>query len=326
MDLVLDGQGNLYEQVARALRRAILDGTLVAGSRLPSTRALAIALGISRKSIVDAYELICAEQLAVARAGSGTRVSNRPRPAADAASTASQKAPTRYVERLRNLSPLTLAWQGEGDPPRYNLQCGQPLPNPRLFNSWRRKLSAAAARAGAALRSLDSTDRVIYLGTFSKTLFPSLRLGFIVCPKQLSDDLYKTKRLDDFGSPAVEQAALATFIQSRQYERHLRQTVKDLQQRRNALVTTLQRRAGSHLELGPHQGGMHFITWLKHLSFAHLDALIERGASMGLGLHPVHPYYHVTPARPGLLIGYGGLSAAQLRTAADLLVQCVTAV
>ena len=73
-----------------------------------------------------------------------------------------------------------------------------------------------------ALRSLDLADRVIYAGTFSKTLFPALRLGYIVCPKPLRDDLLYAKFFDDLGSPTIEQAALATFMQSGQYEKHLR--------------------------------------------------------------------------------------------------------
>ncbi len=74
MNLALDGKGFLYEQIARSLRLAILDGRLTAGSRLPSTRLLSQALKVSRKSVQEAYDLLCAEQLAVALAGSGTRV------------------------------------------------------------------------------------------------------------------------------------------------------------------------------------------------------------------------------------------------------------
>jgi DNA-binding transcriptional MocR family regulator len=82
MNLDLDKQGTLYEQIARALKQAILEGDLVAGSRLPSTRSLATALRVSRKPVIEAYELLCAEQVAVARTGSGTRVAKLilPRP------------------------------------------------------------------------------------------------------------------------------------------------------------------------------------------------------------------------------------------------------
>jgi GntR family transcriptional regulator/MocR family aminotransferase len=173
------------------------------------------------------------------------------------------------------------------------------------------------------LRSLDVADRVLYVGSFSKTLFPSLRLGYIVCPASLRDALYKAKLLDDLGSPSVEQAALATFIQSRQYEKHLRKSVKELMNRRRAVVEALQRLAGSHIEIGPHQAGMHFAIWFKNLPFNRLDAFIERAKSLGLGLYPIHPYYRTRPARPGLLIGYAGLSVNQLKTAVELFARCL---
>src|SRR6202044_3723792 len=68
----------------------------------------------------------------------------------------------------------------------------------------------AGGRPLPALRSLDLADRVLYVGSFSKTLFPSLRLGYIVCPAALRDALYKAKLLDDLGSPARGQTTPAT--------------------------------------------------------------------------------------------------------------------
>jgi GntR family transcriptional regulator/MocR family aminotransferase len=135
--------------------------------------------------------------------------------------------------------------------------------------------------------------------------------------------LYKAKLLDDLGSPSVEQAALATFIQSRQYEKHLRKSVKELINRRRTVVEALQRLAGSHIEIGAHQAGMHLVVWFRHLDFAGLDAFIERAKSLGLGLYPIDPYYRSRPARPGLLIGYSGLSVGQLKTAVELLARCL---
>jgi GntR family transcriptional regulator/MocR family aminotransferase len=174
-----------------------------------------------------------------------------------------------------------------------------------------------------ALRSLDLADRVLYVGSFSKTLFPSLRLGYIVCPAALRDALYKAKLLDDLGSPSVEQAALATFIQSRQYEKHLRKSVKELISRRRTVVEALQRLASRHVEIGPHQAGMHFVIWFRHMRFDRLSAFIDRAKSLGLGLHPIHPYYQTPPARPGLLVGYAGLSVGQLKTAVELFARCL---
>jgi GntR family transcriptional regulator/MocR family aminotransferase len=65
------------------------------------------------------------------------------------------------------------------------------------------------------------------------------------------------------------------------------------------------------------------VVWFRDLDFAELDAFIDRAKSLGLGLYPIHPYYRNRPARPGLLIGYAGLSAGQLKTAVELFARCL---
>ena len=147
MYLTLDKKGTLYDQIARAIKLEILEGRIVAGARLPSTRALATALGVARKSVLQAYELLCAEELAIARGGSGTRVAivspaTRPR------SRAGIIPVSRYAARMLSLSPVTLAGAHASGRPKYNLLYGEPLIDPGLFHSWRRKLAAAALRAG----------------------------------------------------------------------------------------------------------------------------------------------------------------------------------
>ena len=73
-----------------------------------------------------------------------------------------------------------------------------------------------------ALRSLDVRGRVIYIGSFSKVLFPGLRLGYVVCPRGLREDLVGAKLFDDFGCGAIEQAALAELMACGAFDRHLR--------------------------------------------------------------------------------------------------------
>src|SRR5215471_13123427 len=107
MDFNFDGQGALYEQLARTLKQAILDGCFVAGSPLPATRTLARTLKVSRNTVLGAYELLCAEQLAIARGGSGTRVADIGRPRTRVSARTVQ-APSRYAARARKLGPVTL--------------------------------------------------------------------------------------------------------------------------------------------------------------------------------------------------------------------------
>ena len=144
-----------------------------------------------------------------------------------------------------------------------------------------------------------------------------------MCPRAIRDDLYKAKMLDDLGSAAMEQAALGTFMRSGQYEKYLRKSVKAVHYRRQAMVNALQCFAGFHIEIGPHHGGTHFVIWFRRLGFDQLDAFVARAKILGLGLHPVHPYYRTCPSRPGLLIGYAGLSVTQLRAAARVFGRCL---
>jgi GntR family transcriptional regulator / MocR family aminotransferase len=147
MLLALDKRGTLYDQIARAIRVEILEGRIVAGSKLPSTRTLAIALGVSRKSVLQAYDLLCAEELAIAREGSGTRVGKVG--CSTRVSSQTRMVPTSlYALRARSLPSITMAGGHASGRPRYDLLYGEPLVDPALFHSWRRKLAAAALRAG----------------------------------------------------------------------------------------------------------------------------------------------------------------------------------
>src|SRR5580692_5541276 len=146
MILKLDGSGALFEQLARSLKREILTGRFAPGSQLPATRILARSIGVSRNTVLGAYELLCAEQLASARPGSGTRVTHlgaKPRAREARVSIAAQ---SRYSARTRKLGSVTLS--GAMPQRRYNLQYGEPLLRPQVVTSWRRKLLAAAFRGG----------------------------------------------------------------------------------------------------------------------------------------------------------------------------------
>jgi GntR family transcriptional regulator/MocR family aminotransferase len=103
MLLKFDQQGSLFEQLARALKREILEGRFGAGSYLPATRALASALGVSRNTVIAAYELLRSEQLVTAQAGSRTRVMNNTLAPPVRASRISIRAQSRFSARARRL-------------------------------------------------------------------------------------------------------------------------------------------------------------------------------------------------------------------------------
>jgi Transcriptional regulators containing a DNA-binding HTH domain and an aminotransferase domain (MocR family) and their eukaryotic orthologs len=476
MFLELDGHGPHYSQLTRAMKSAILSGRLAAGARLPPTRMLAEELGLSRITVLTAYEQLRAEGYIVGRVGSGSYVStSRADPMPPQQAPNRSIAPlTRYAKRARQLVDWSIPARHRDR--RLDMQYGRPQVNPTLGTLWGRELAWAAthtrleysnvqglpvlreqicdhlarrrgirtspdrilivsgtqqaialasrvlldegdevaieephyfsawqqfgahgasllaiptdqeglvcsalpkqaprlamvtpshqfpagptlsmarrqellryARAGScwimeddydgelryessplpALRSLDDDDRVIYVGTFSKVMFGALRLGYMVLPEVLCDDFINAKYLCDRGSPAVQQAALAHFMENGGFDRHLRFMTKELNSRRRELIAGLQQHAGDRVQIADAHAGMHITAWLPGYDHAQIDALVADARERGLGLYSIAPHYREPPATPGLILGYCGLSKAQLREAMQLLGECLDAV
>jgi GntR family transcriptional regulator/MocR family aminotransferase len=175
----------------------------------------------------------------------------------------------------------------------------------------------------ASLHSLDRDDRVIYIGTFSKVLFPALRLGYLVVPRGLRDDLVVAKTLDDVASPTIEQLALARLMRSGAFDRHVRRTAEELLRRRAALLEGLALHCRDHIQVSDSDAGMHVVGWLPEWTVDQVQALRTHALDRGLGLHPIGPFYRERPARAGLLLGYASLSAKQLGAASALLGECL---
>ena len=175
----------------------------------------------------------------------------------------------------------------------------------------------------AALRSLDAHDRTLYVGTFSKTLFPSLRLGYMVLPAALREPFRVAKLLSTFGCPAIEQHALANFIRNGGFERHLRRAAQTLRARRAALTEGLAVHAGNRVDVLDSQAGMHLVAWLRGFDGARCARLVAHAREHELGLYPIAPYYLDPPAQSGLLLGYAGLAPAEISTAMRLFGACL---
>jgi GntR family transcriptional regulator/MocR family aminotransferase len=479
MHLDLDGEGALYAQLLRALKRAILERRLAPGAQLPATRELASALGVSRNTVLGAYDQLAAEGFIEAHQGSGSYVAELPAHRAAPAPAAGVARTPRLAHYAR-----VAAEERTNLPPgrrrarlRYNLEYGLPLVTPSLQSQWRRAVSRAAddteldyppaeglprlriAIAGylgrrrgllvdpedvvvcagvqqvldlslralvepgervviedpcyqgtrqalraagarvefvpvdfdgmvtaklprrgarmvcvtpshqfprgavlslrrrfelldwasrhdtwvieddydgefrhdgrplAALKSLDRDGRVIYAGSFSKVLFPALRLGYLVAPPSLRDAMRACKWLADRGCPAIEQHALAELIASGRFERLLRQGGRLLADRRKALLDTLSRHADGLIEFEGTSAGMHVAVWLPRHRPDDVPALIDAAEREQVGAYPVSPYFQRAPQRAGLLLGYSGLSAKDVAEGARRLaaVLCRTA-
>ncbi|HXV64905.1 MAG TPA: PLP-dependent aminotransferase family protein [Vicinamibacteria bacterium] len=164
-----------------------------------------------------------------------------------------------------------------------------------------------------AIQRLDRHGRVIYVGTFSKVLFPAIRIGFVVLPPSLVATFIKTKWLADRHSPRFEQRALAELIASGAFEQHQRRARARNASRRAALMEALTNELGGAVELSGANAGIHLVAWLTSVPLSGLDPIVEKALAEGVGLYPVSPYYAATPPRGGLLFGYGNLDEDDIR-------------
>jgi GntR family transcriptional regulator/MocR family aminotransferase len=175
----------------------------------------------------------------------------------------------------------------------------------------------------AALRSLDDDNRVIYVGTFSKAVFPTIRLGYLIMPPQLRNDFISAKWMSDFASPGVEQAALAQFIDNGGFERHLRRSAQVLKERRRVLIDGLRACSRGRLDIEDSKAGMHLVVWLPGHGDADVAALIAHAQRARLGLYSIAPLYLRPQNRAGLVMGYGGMSVAEIEQALAVFARCL---
>lgn len=475
MFIDLDGQGPRYAQLIRALKAAILDSRLSAGSRVPASRSLASELGVSRNTVIAAYDQLQAEGFLIGRVGSGSYVAdlgNRRTSIRQSTGDALIAPLSAFARRALTVSDgISIPGRQHRDL-RYNLQYGLPLTNPALISAWRRELNRASERVEldypdaqgllalreqicdylarrrgvsvspenvlvisgtqqafalasrvllddsdtvvledphyrgarqifsaygarvsgvrvddeglvpsalpkrarlavvtpshqfptgallplarrvelidwatarkawlieddydgefrfggrplAALKSLDRDGRVIYIGSYSKTLFPALRLGYMVLPESVVEAFRAAKWLEDRGSNTLEQAALAHFMSSGGFERHLRRAAQSLRARRTAMLVGLRKHTGGAFEIVDSNAGMHLTAWLTSGNHADCERLAAHARDGGLGLYTVAPYSFRTSARPGLLLGYAGLPPADIEAAMRMLGRCL---
>jgi len=164
-----------------------------------------------------------------------------------------------------------------------------------------------------ALQSLDRHGRVVYIGSFAKTLFPALRLAYLVLPPALVRPFVAAKWVSDRFSTPLPQAALAEFIDSGAFERHLRRAGLRHAARRRTLIDALRQHLGDRVEIAGANTGVHLVVWLNGVAPKDVPALIERAQAAGIGLYSVAPYYAQPQPRGGLLLGYAALSQAEIR-------------
>lgn len=169
-----------------------------------------------------------------------------------------------------------------------------------------------------------TSSRVIYVGTFSKTLAPSLRLGFLVVPDALIDAFRAMRTATDRHSPTTDQGVLADFIGEGHYSRHIRQVRTLCAERQAALLAAAEANLGGMLAVEPDAAGLHLVGWLPvGVDDRRATAL---AAAEGVLVWPLSRFTIGTrrPSTPGaLLLGYAAHSAAQIHQAVERLARAL---
>jgi GntR family transcriptional regulator/MocR family aminotransferase len=462
------GDVPLYRQVYLQMRSAILSRDLCPGARLPSTRALATRLGVSRASVVSAYAQLLAEGYLAGKVGSGTYISfdipealgeparravtpGGPQQAAPARGR-NDEARARTVDRpfntgrtlvdarttdiLRRLThhelrSLSRCHLGYSDPcgleqlrsticdylraaravncdpeqiivtagtqsaidlairvllqpgdqvwvedPGYPFACRALLaagmriadvpvdaqgldvragrrsaPQARaalvtpshqyplgvvLSMSRRLELLAWARETGgwvieddyasefrysghplSSLQGLDDGDRVVYIGTFNKALFPGLRLGYMVVPYPVLEAFATARDLKDRQPPSLTQAVIAEFLRQGHLTAHIRRMRLFYHEQRDLLAAELSRKAPDALTVDVPDQGLHLIAYL-NFSCSDVD-LEELALSQGIVARAISRLHRKAPARPGLMLGFSGFTPQMILPAASQL-------
>nr|WP_083219505.1 PLP-dependent aminotransferase family protein [Bradyrhizobium icense] len=180
------------------------------------------------------------------------------------------------------------------------------------------------------LHALAGSEDVIYLGTVSKTLSPTLRIGYLVVPSELQSLFAAAKQIMDRHTPLVEQEALATMLETGAYDRHVKRVRRRNGERRQILLDALLRRFGDRIQIDGAAAGLHVVVWFRDLPQTSEAALIEAARVKGVGIYPVAPLFnHRHPGRRhqpnviGLVMGYAALEARQIERGCQLLAQAV---
>jgi GntR family transcriptional regulator/MocR family aminotransferase len=464
----LVGRKDLTGEIYRQLRRAILDGRLPPGGRLPATRELARRLNVSRTTVTVAYDRLTGEGFITSRVGAGTFVSDdvagsagparpgpgalRPRPLWDAVPvpTVFDKPvsfdfrtgipdatlfPFQSWRRLlvRQLRPAAVGNGAYGDPaghpglrqaiarhiglargvqagaeevvvtngtqqavdvvarvllapgdrvavespgygpprrlmaslgaevvgvpvddqglvveaipprtrlvyvtPSHQFPLGMAMSLPRRLAllAWAERHDAAVVeddydsefryggRPIEPLQTLDGSGRVIYVGSFSKTLLATLRLGFLVAPASLAAAVRSAKFLADWHTPLPTQAALADFIDQGYFARHLRKMRAIYQQRHQQIAEALDDQLAEHLKPVPSAAGLHVAATAPASTPEELRAVLGRASADGVELLPLSMYDVGPPSQPGIVLGYGAIPTADIEEGLSRLRRC----
>ena len=178
------------------------------------------------------------------------------------------------------------------------------------------------SRPLTALQGLDAEARVIYVGTFSKVMFPALRIGFVIAPPSLLPAIAAARMFAGTQQPALEQMVLADFIGEGHFERHVRRMRGVYAERQQDLIDALRAECDGLIDAAPAGSGMHLVGWLP----PEVDDrdVSRRAAARQVDAIPLSAFAVTRGAgRPGLLLGYAHVERAAASSACQALAAAV---
>ena len=161
------------------------------------------------------------------------------------------------------------------------------------------------------LQGLDNSGRVIYAGTMSKILYPSLRIGYLLAPEQLIEPMIKIRAVMDQHSPAIDQATLARFLTEGYFLSHIKRMRKLYSDRRDFFIQQFNELLGKYFRLQIPEAGLHFVAWLRRQN--DLPVVMRVCQEIGIRPTPLSSCFMKAELDPALTFGFAAWSRAQIR-------------
>ncbi len=217
---------------------------------------------------------------------------------------------------------------------QFPLSVTMTLPRRQALLAWAERNNAAiieddydsefrfAGRPLEPLQTLDEKGRVIYVGTFSKTMLPTLRLGFLLAPPSLRAALHNAKFVSDWHSTTLAQAALARFIDEGAFARHIRRMSAIYRERHRILADAITRGFAEHLELIPSTTGLHLTALARTMSVDQIAEIAGRASDRGIAFQVLSIFAVDALPRAGIMLGYGAIPTEHIEEGMRLLRAC----